>query len=333
MKDQSETNNNRLNWLLVIAVLSVFSYLFIIQGYSAGYGQMVDGKVSLAKSSLAKNMVDDFAKDGGEWNFGYVVPIAVLALVFMKRRELMSIPVEPSNYSGFLVLLFGFFIYWVGYLGEQKYFGYAAGQILILGSVLWFFGWHFFKNIYWLWFLIGMMWPWRFLIDKISSPLQLLMAKCTAGFLNLIGAGAVQNGSAVITSQRDKVNNVPISLDIDVACSGMRSLFALIMIGLIVASFSIKVDWKRWVFILFVPVLAIIGNFVRMLMLYFGNLFFGAEFAIGKSEFDPSGYHICAGLVVFIVAIYLMMLLVDLLNNGTTNLWFSKNRKVVVKKK
>ena len=332
MKDQNRLNKNLLKWLPIMVVIAVFAYLFIIQSYSGGYGKVVDGVMNSSyRLSLFENMMKDYQRDGGEWNFGYVVPFAVIGLLWFKREEVFKVEMKPSSSLGLVFLIVGFLFYWVGYLGHQKYFGYAAGQIIILGAVLWFCGWRFFTKVYWLWFLLGMMWPLRFLIDKVSAPLQLLLAKCTAGFLNLIGAGAIQSGSSVITSQRDKVDNIPISLDIDVACSGMRSLFALLMIGLIVAFFSVRDDRKRWVFILLVPLLAVAGNFVRMIILYFGNLYFGAKFAIGEGERDPSTYHICAGLVVFVVALYLMMLVVEILNDGFSGFWFAK--KKVVKKK
>lgn len=328
-------NSMKNKKLLVVStffVLLACIYLYGIHGYSAGYGKLVDGKMDTSvRTSLFSNMRMDFKRDDGEWNFGYVVPFAVLAILWFQRKRILSVPIQPSSIAGLIVLVLGFLFYWVGYLGHQKYFGYASGQILALGCILWFFGWKFFKEVYWIWFLFGMMWPWRFLIGKVSAPLQLFMAKCTAGFLNLIGAGAVQSGSSVMTSQRDKVDNVPISLDIDVACSGMRSLFALLMIGLILAYVSVKDDRKRWVFMLFVPVIAVIGNFCRMLMLYFGNLHYGAKFAIGETEHDPSTYHIFAGLIVFVVALFLMMQLVEILNNGFRGFWFKK-RKVVTRK-
>jgi hypothetical protein len=61
--------------------------------------------------------------------------------------------------------------------------------------------------------------------------------------------------------------------------------------------------------------LAIFGNFVRVLMLTFGTLLFGADFAIG-TEAEPSTYHMISGYFVFIVAIAGMLAIGWLLNDG-----------------
>ncbi len=295
--------------------LGLFLVLYLFTGYSSGYGVVIDDHVVFNRVSLWSTMRADYQRDGGEWGFGYFVPLAAIGLFWFKRKELLSTPVRPAPVLGAAILLFGFLVYWAGYRGEQKYFGYAAGQFIILGAIFWFLGWPWFKKTLWLWILIGMMWPWRFLIGRISSPLQLIMAKLTAKALSLFGVGTVTNGSAVMTDTRDPVTEAFINMDIDVACSGMRSLFALIMIGIVFAFLRLNVEWKRWVLMLFVPLVAIAGNFVRMMILYGGSRAWGSEFAIGKDHTDMSGYHMFAGLMVFVVALILLSILVELLNN------------------
>jgi exosortase len=303
-------------WIAGCVCLAVFLVLYLVTGYASGYGQIVDGHAVFIRRSLLALMRKDYRMDEGEWGFGYFVPLAAAGLFWFRREELLATPVRPALGWGAAVLVFGFVLYWAGYRGEQKYFGYAAGQILILGAILWFLGWTWFRKVFWLWALIGMMWPWRFLISRISSPLQLVMAKLTSAFLNLIGVGNVANGSAVMTETRDPVSGGFINMDIDVACSGMRSLFALVMIGLVFAFLRVRVEWKRWVLMAFVPLVAIAGNFVRMLLLYGGSRAWGTAFAIGKDEHHMSRYHMFAGLMVFVVALILLSILVEFLNHG-----------------
>jgi exosortase len=313
-------------WALGACVL-VFAVLYFVMGYAAGYGKVVDGAVEFKRQALWQDMRMDYVRDEGEWGFGMFVPLAVAGLFWFRRREILATPVEPALKSGGLILLFGFLIYWAGYRGEQKYFGYAAGQILVLGTLLWFLGWGWFRKVFWLWALLGMMWPWRFLIERISAPLQLVMAKLTSAFLQLCGVGAVRSGSAVHTDTVDPVAGGFISMDIDVGCSGMRSLFALVMIGLIFAFLQVREEWKRWVLMACVPLVAVIGNFVRMLMLYGGSRMWGSKFAIGE-EHDMSGFHMLAGLMVFVVALLLLGGMVEVLNKGSK---YFRRAKVVRK--
>ena len=154
------------------------------------------------------------------------------------------------------------------------------------------------------------------------------MVKLTTGFLNLIGDPAISNGTAIMSTKVDPVDGGAISLNIAAACSGLRSLFALFMMELIYGYLSLKKEWKRVLLISLVPLIAIIGNFVRMMMLYFGTQVMGRKVAIGEGEHDPSSYHITSGLAVFVVAIIVMMICVELMNRGFRML---KKRKTVVK--
>ncbi|GHC65044.1 hypothetical protein GCM10007100_36090 [Roseibacillus persicicus] len=126
----------------------------------------------------------------------------------------------------------------------------------------------------------------------------------------------------------DPVTSLPISLDVDVACSGMRSLFALAMIGIVFAFLRVKDEWKRWVLMAFVPVVAILGNFVRMLMLYGGSVVWGTKIAIGENH-EMSAFHMLAGLMVFVVALILMSGLVAIFEGGWKK--FVTRRKTVVR--
>lgn len=312
-----------------VLVFATFLFLFAILEYSSGYGTVTDGRVTYLRDDLAYHMRQDYGRDGGEWSFGYFVPVAVVALIWFRRKDLFKTPVEPALWMGGLISLFALAFYWAGYRGEQKYFGYAAGQILVLGAILWFLGWAWLRKIFWLWVLLGMMWPWRFLIGRISAPLQMAMVNLTSGFMNLIGVDAVASGSSLSTASLDPVTSLPISLDVDVACSGMRSLFALVMIGIVFAFLRVKDEWKRWVLMACVPVVAILGNFVRMLMLYGGSVAWGTEIAIGENH-EMSAFHMLAGLMVFVVALVLMSTLVAIFEGGWKK--FFSRRKVVVRK-
>ncbi len=306
----------------ILVLLSGMTYwIFMKQGYATGYG--------FSRATLATDMAKGYIADGGEWGFGRIVLPAIAILAWMTRERYRGLTVKPDHVIGGLLLLLGFFIYFAGYKANQKYFGFASGQIIAVGSIFWFLGRQWFYKSFWLVILLGMMWPWRFLIEPVSFPLQLVMVKVTSGFINLIGDGAVVNGTSIITAKLDPISGEPIGLNIAAACSGLRSLFALFMMGLSYGYLTLKSFWKHLVLIALVPLIAVLGNFIRMLMLYFGAQLMGSEKAIGHGEHDPSSYHIGSGLVVFVVALVVMIISVELLNNGFR---IFKKRKTVVKK-
>ena len=303
-----------------IVIIATLIWLYVIQGYATGYG--------FSRVSLVSEIKKDYGRDGGEWSFGWVVLPAILTLIFLTRKRYQELELKPDHIIGGLLLLIGFFVYFAGFKANQKYFGYASGQIIAVGAIFWFLGRQWFFMSFWLVVLLGMMWPWRFLIEPISFPLQLIMVKLTTGFLNLIGDPAISNGTAIMSTKVDPVDGGAINLNVAAACSGLRSLFALFMMGLIYGYLSLKKEWKRVLLISLVPLIAIIGNFVRMMMLYFGTQVMGRKVAIGEGEHDPSSYHITSGLAVFVVAIIVMMICVELMNRGFRML---KKRKTVVK--
>jgi exosortase len=303
-------------WFPIVACVFTFLALWSIIGYSSGYGEIVDGEVVVVRQSIVETIVQDYRRDQGEWSFGYFVPFAVGGLFWLRRDDFLKTKVSPALFWGLVATVAALFLYWAGYRGHQKYFGYASGQLLVAGAILWFLGWGWFRKLFWLWLLLGMMWPWRFLISEISSPLQIVMVEMTSVFMDIIGVEATSSGSRLLTATADPKTGDLISLDVDVACSGMRSLFALVMIGLVFAFLRVRDEWKRWVVMACVPIIAIIGNFARMMMLYWGSAVFGTQFAIGEGHANISAFHIGAGLMVFVIALIILSLVTSVLEGG-----------------
>jgi exosortase len=306
---------------VTMTVVTVFVVMFLYFPYSTGYG--------FNRVPLWASVSEGYDLDGGEWGFGRFVPLAVIVLCWISRRELLRNPITPSVYLGGAVLLLGAFIFFAGFKANEKYIGFVSGQILVAGTILWFLGKKWFTASFWVWVLFGLVWPWRFLIEPVSFPLQMVMVKLTAGFLNLIGDPAIANGTAILSAPIEgRELGGRFSLNVAAACSGLRSLFALFMISLLYGFLSLKSGWHRLILLLSVPLMAVMGNFVRMIMLYIGVLTLGAETAIGKGEHDPSTFHLLAGFAVFAVSLFGMTLLVQGLRRGRRGL---KKKVVVVK--
>ncbi|MFZ4387861.1 MAG: exosortase/archaeosortase family protein, partial [Chthoniobacterales bacterium] len=105
------------------------------------------------------------------------------------------------------------------------------------------------------------------------------------------------------------------AVDVANPCSGIRSLFALMMVGALFAHFTLKGAWRKWILFLCTPPLAVMGNLARILMLTIGTVAFGSDFALGKNPLEhPSWFHMTAGYLVFIVALCGMMGIGSLLN-------------------
>jgi exosortase len=108
------------------------------------------------------------------------------------------------------------------------------------------------------------------------------------------------------------------AVDVALPCSGMRSLFALLMVSALYGYFAIKRAWGRLTLLLVSIPLAIAGNIFRIVMLTVGTMIMGSEKAIGSLE-HPSFFHMLAGYVVFLVALGGMVLVAGLINRCTAS--------------
>jgi hypothetical protein len=191
-------------------------------------------------------------------------------------------------------------------------------MIVLCGSVWWLLGWDFLKALSFpLAFLLFAI-PFPGLDMMIALPLRFLMSKISVIVLNVIGVPVVLSGTGILSAPdalHGFVAGQKFAVDVANPCSGIRSLFALMMVGSLFAHFTLKGAWRKWLLFLSTPPLAVMGNLARILMLTIGTVLFGSEFALGKNPLEhPSWFHLLAGYLVFIVALLGMMGVASLLS-------------------
>jgi len=302
-------------FLLIVGMVGFFPY-------STGY--------YYERLTLWRQMKSLYNWNSGEWQFGYAILPVVTALLWMTKKRYVDLEIRPS-WWGLGIIVLGFIFYLAGYRANEKYLGFAGCQFLIMGMVLWFFGKDYFRKAFLLWVLLGMIWPIIPLIPAVSFPMRMMVTKMTVTFLNFIGVDTIQNGTALLSAATStQEQGEYFSLQVAAPCSGLRSLMALFMLGLSMAYMSFEKIWKSSVLLFTVFPLALLGNFVRLLILLVGSVTLGNEVAIGKGEHDPSAYHLGAGFLVYIIALVGLVALVGVLKKG--KLSFRKNlKKTIVK--
>jgi exosortase/archaeosortase family protein len=130
-----------------------------------------------------------------------------------------------------------------------------------------------------------------------------------------MGVPCLQSGTGLL-SPGDTLHNVPVGarFQIDIAdpCSGIRSLFALLMFSALFGYLFVPRLWQQWLVFLSAFPLAILGNLVRVILLVLGSIWFGSAFAIGTND-QPSAFHEGCGFAVYGVALGTEVLLASLL--------------------
>lgn len=253
---------------------------------------------------------------GEDMGHGMLVVPAVLFLIYHDRDRLLAI-VPRAGWAGLAVMVAGLFLYWCGHLADVTFVGLVSLMIVLVGCVWWLLGWEFLKALSFpIAFLLFAI-PFPGLDSMVALPLRYLMSKISVVLLNLFGVPVVLVGTGILSAPdatRHLAAGQKFAVDVANPCSGIRSLFALMMVGALLAHFILKGAWRQWVLFLCTPPLAVAGNLARILMLTLGTVAFGSEFALGKTPLEhPSWFHMAAGYLVFVVALLGMMGIASLL--------------------
>ena len=294
--------------LAIGASAGVFALLLCIP-YSLGYGQH--------RSSIASYLPQAWGME--QWQHCWLVLPVVVTIIWTQRKELAAIPWSGS-WLGLPVIFVGLLFYFAGHRVDNIYLAYAGLQILFPGVVLWVAGREMAKRLLFVCGFLIFLWPLFFLEQSITFPLRMIMAKTSAGVLNFAGLAVIREGTGILSAP-DPLIGLPagkhFSIDVADPCSGIRSLFALMMVSSLYGYFTLRRWWEKWVLFLCSIPLAIAGNLVRILALTMATVAFGPEFAIGKSPLtDPSWFHMGAGYLVFAVALGGVIGCASLLNNA-----------------
>lgn len=270
--------------------------LLAVLPYAAGYGSF--------RRTLLQTMMDAwFDSQDSTWQHGALVPLIVGYLVWLKRAVLAAIPARPSGW-GLGIVILALACYYVGYKANNHYFGALAIQLLLMGATVWLQGWTYFRRLLFPWCLLVFMWPARFLEDTLGFQLRFVMVRCVAAVLQWVHAPIWKDGttfwSAPVNGQAE---GAWLKLNVDGPCSGMRTLFALMLVSALFAYFR-QQTWTRRLalFACSIP-LAILGNMVRLFLLIGGSALMGQAVAVGNEETEVTTFHFLAGVAVFVVAV------------------------------
>lgn len=243
-----------------------------------------------------------------DWQFCLAVPVLVGWLVWLRRDLLRGLPLQ-GDWRGLLPLMAGLFFFWLGYKANTGYPGFLAVQFVLAGMILLVAGMAWMRALFFAWLFLFFSWPMQPLEDSLASPLRPRTAAVAASLLRVAGVPAVNEGS-ILQSAPDAAHGIEIgstfSLDVDAKCSGINSLFALMMISALLGYLALRQPRSRFILFACAIPLAVAGNVVRLLLLVAGTLMFGSEFAVGRrlgEHQEMSLYHMFAGFAVFGVAL------------------------------
>lgn len=258
------------------------------------------------------------AQSNAEWWYCFLVPVIIAGVVWLRREQLARLPLAGS-WLGAPVLAAAMGLYWAGFKVDTGYPGFMAIQLATLGLILLLGGRRWLSWLLFPWLFLMFMWPMIPLETRLAFPLRVLTAKVSALLLNTGGMEVVREGTSLqsaASAAQGLAQGDLFKLDVEDPCSGIRSLFALLMISALYGWMVLRGLGPRLVLFASAIPLAVLGNIVRMVLLTLGSRWFGADFAVGRNidgHQEMSSFHTLAGFSVFGVALAGMFALGTLL--------------------
>ena len=249
---------------------------------------------------LRSRWVDDYA-------YCMVLPLASLAAVWMRRREIAAAP-RRADGRGAFVVAFALFLHWAGVLAQQPRVSAVGFIVLLWGLFFLIYGYGLAR---WLLFPCGYLFlaiPLNF-IDSMTAPLRMFATAVSAGLLNGFGLHVTRVGAGLFSAADNS-----FAFNVAPECSGLRSLLAMTALMGFYAWYSQKTLAKKWIlFLCGVPV-AILANVVRIILVVVAAALFGQETAMGL-------WHDYSGYPIFLIGIVSMLALDRLLNLDYRTAW------------
>lgn len=237
-------------------------------------------------------------KLGLQWNndpdysHGFLVPVLVGYFVWERWDRLKTSRIAPSLW-GVALLAGGLLMLVVGSIGAELYLQRSSLIVVIAGLVLLIMGRDALKTlmfpIAFMFFMVPLP---AIVVNAVAFPLQLFAARTAEFCLFNFGIPVLREGNVIVLAGT--------TLEVAEACSGIRSLQALLALGTVYAYFSQRSAWKRWVLVFLSVPIAIAANAFRVSGTGVLANYWGSQAAEGF-------YHTFSGWLIFVVAFLLLL--------------------------
>lgn len=265
MTDERTTTIDRTLWLPIGAALVLFVALYAKPAYL-----------------LVRDWTNFENPDAGTG-----LLLAPLAFWFAFQTGLKEVR-KPAMALGVAVLLASIGLRYISDLAAELFTMRLSMLMAAAGLMLWFFG---IRQLlaWWLPFvLLGLAIPLpELVIAKLTAPLQLVASKIGASLIAWRNIPVLLNGNVIRIPGHD--------LFVAEACSGLRSLTALVNLGVLLGAMLLVKPWSRVTLLVLAVPMAILINGFRIFLTAFLVFFVSPEAGSGFM-------HTTEGWLMFVIA-------------------------------
>ncbi|MBN9063859.1 MAG: exosortase [Rhizobiales bacterium] len=261
--------------------------------------------IALSVAVLAAFIPTGITLNAGPWQTEqeghgpFILGIAAW-IVWTKRAQLQSAVYSSAPVSGWIALLGGLALLFVGRSQNILAVETFSALPILTGVVLLTSGWGVLRI---LWFPIAVLFfavpPPQWLMDSMTLPLKAMISNAVTRMLYWAGYPIAQNGVVIMIG--------PYQLLVKDACAGLNSIFALSAIGVVYVYIMEHTSKLRNIVILLaIFPITVLANFVRVAALVLIAYHFGTAAVEGF-------LHEMTGIALFAVSFVLVLLFDGLL--------------------
>ncbi|MFQ5455490.1 MAG: exosortase A [Nitrospirota bacterium] len=233
------------------------------------------------------------------YSHGFIVPLISGYLIWKKRGILKDTDLAPSTW-GILVLIGGLVLFVLGNLAAELFTMRTSMLVVLAGLIISVYGLTLFRYLLFPYCYLYFMIPLPYLLyDSIAFPLKLFVAKYSVLTLQSCNISVYREGNIIMLPH--------ITLEVAEACSGIRSLISLLVLGVAFAHFSQKTRVNKAILVISTLPIAVFTNAIRVVGTGFLANFFGEGAAEGF-------FHEFAGLTIFVISMFLLITVSTILN-------------------
>lgn len=233
-----------------------------------------------------------------EYSHGFMVPLVSAFLVWQKSDVLRGMPLRGA-WSGLWLVAAALALGLLGELSAVRFISQYGFVVAVFGVAVCCIGWRGTRVLAVpLGFLFLMVPLPQFLLRDMSQQLQLVSSQIGVGLIRGFGISVFLEGNVI-----DLGN---YKLQVADACSGLRYLFPLVVLGCLAACFFEAAWWKRAVLVASTVPLTIVTNSLRIGLIGVTVEHWGPQMAEGL-------LHDFEGWFVFMICLVLLAVEMSLL--------------------
>lgn len=232
-----------------------------------------------------------------DYTYASLIPVIIGYLIWDNRKAFMAVEATPS-WLGLLLLLPGVTMFWLGELGGDYFTMYLSLTMTVIALCWTTMGWRKLKTVLFaLLFSLAMYPPPFFLHNKITFNLKLISSELGVWMLHLYGMSAYREGNVIDLGFTQ--------LQVVDACSGLRYLFPLAILAILMAYFYKASLWKRIALVLSTVPLTLLTNSFRIALTGILYQFWGPVVAEGFFHSFSGWFIFMFGLILLLVEMWM----------------------------